>query len=278
MAKNGNSARILSGAIAERTIEKTYLALCSTQVPTGILRHCFRRKSKSHENAKPTLLREYNPSLLLLESDYDNRTVKETRTRTSKVVNDFPSVREEHAKKMKTSPSNRSGTQPSFIWQLAELEILNCREVHVDELSADFLSTLERGRENKDANSISKPLFECEIRLITGRTHQIRLQFSAIGATLLGDSRYMPVEGLFDRTDEETQAGGKVVEEKINANKKSTRYMNTKPKRGNVNEDKNDFNSDISNTKKFTGDGAHLMGPEPKRYKPLHTYELSLGH
>ena len=265
LAKNGKSARILSGAIAERTIEKTYLALCSTQVPTGILRHCFRRKSKSHENAKPTLLREYNPSLLLLESIYDNRTVEETRTRTSKVVDDFSSARKEHAKKIKTSASNRSGTQPSFIWQLAELEILNCREVHLDELSADFLSTLERVRANKDANGISKPLFECEIRLITGRTHQIRLQFSAIGATLLGDSRYMPVEGLFDRTDEETIGDEKVVEEKTNANKKSTRYMNTKPKRGNVNEDKNDFHSDISNTKKFIGDGAHLMGPEPKR-------------
>jgi len=42
--------------------------------------------------------------------------------------------------------------------------------------------------------------FEVEVKLLTGRTHQIRLQLSAEGAPLVGDSRYEPVAGLLDNS------------------------------------------------------------------------------
>lgn len=37
--------------------------------------------------------------------------------------------------------------------------------------------------------------WESDVRLITGRTHQIRLQFAAVGCAVWGDVKYLPVDG-----------------------------------------------------------------------------------
>ena len=37
------------------------------------------------------------------------------------------------------------------------------------------------------------PAHECVIELLTGRTHQIRAQLSAVGCPLLGDGIYQPL-------------------------------------------------------------------------------------
>lgn len=55
----------------------------------------------------------------------------------------------------------------------------------------DGMATNQEEKENEKGST----LFECEIRLATGRTHQIRLQLAAIGSSILGDTRYSPVEG-----------------------------------------------------------------------------------
>ena len=47
-----------------------------------------------------------------------------------------------------------------------------------------------------------KPAWLAEVQLKTGLTHQIRLQFSALGAALHGDTRYTPVEGLLASAEE----------------------------------------------------------------------------
>jgi 23S rRNA-/tRNA-specific pseudouridylate synthase len=44
--------------------------------------------------------------------------------------------------------------------------------------------------------SQSLEVWECEILLHSGRTHQIRAQFAAIGAPLLGDVMYGPLCGV----------------------------------------------------------------------------------
>ena len=80
----------------------------------------------------------------------------------------------------KYDPSIISKDSVGGVWQLAELVILNVRRVQFnhDEFIGNF--------------------WECEIQLITGRTHQIRLQLAALGYPIYGDTRYTPVSGLLD--------------------------------------------------------------------------------
>jgi hypothetical protein len=74
------------------------------------------------------------------------------------------------------------------IWQLAELEILSCRKVQKHEISQEMFEYTDDGKnlrydddKNKNDDSFLEEIFEYKVRLITGRTHQIRLQFAAMG-------------------------------------------------------------------------------------------------
>jgi len=64
--------------------------------------------------------------------------------------------------------------------QRSELEVLKCSKV--------ALTGVAREKWGSTA-------FESELRLITGRTHQIRAQLGAVGCALAGDSLYTPVPG-----------------------------------------------------------------------------------
>lgn len=266
---------MLSKAIAERKIEKTYLALCRKEIPLGTVRHCFRRKSKSHENAKPTLLRAYDASLLDLKSSADglqgesttsDLTLKRLSTENKGGKKFGIKKRIEHAASVKIESENtdttqsssveikggsRSGNQPGNVWQLAELEVLSCTALSEEELTEDAREHLKSP--SGASTSSSRSLYECEIRLVTGRTHQIRLQLAAMGASIIGDSRYNPVEGLLDCSGDE----------EVGERAEGTRWLGPRDDSGVS--DIRSTDSPPTPAARAVGDGEHLMGPEPKR-------------
>ncbi|ONK61076.1 uncharacterized protein A4U43_C08F26010 [Asparagus officinalis] len=88
-------------------------------------------------------------------------------------------------------PVNRAprivSEDPIDSWHLCQLEVLECKEVPWPNANTD---------KNYNIDDCGWPLktsaYECRINLITGKTHQIRAQFAAIGAPIVGDSIYTP--------------------------------------------------------------------------------------
>lgn len=72
-------------------------------------------------------------------------------------------------------------------WLLCQLEVLDCKEVPWPN---SFIR--ERYQIEDCGWPVKNFAYECTVNLLTGRTHQIRAQFSACGAPVVGDSMYMP--------------------------------------------------------------------------------------
>ncbi|CAL0301176.1 unnamed protein product [Lupinus luteus] len=71
-------------------------------------------------------------------------------------------------------------------WQICQLEVMECNQVPWPTTVIQDKYCIE------DCEWPSKDYaYECKIKLLTGRTHQIRAQFAACKAPLIGDSTYM---------------------------------------------------------------------------------------
>ncbi|CAM6106761.1 unnamed protein product [Calypogeia fissa] len=72
-------------------------------------------------------------------------------------------------------------------WQICQMEIFSCKLV-------PWPSPSTMGRVGiKDCGwKTQSHAYECTLRLLTGRTHQVRTQFAALNAPLVGDSMYIP--------------------------------------------------------------------------------------
>lgn len=86
------------------------------------------------------------------------------------------------------------GSTPGILY-LANDDSDSLSPCHLEIISAE-----ESGTNNEDG----EPMWLVEVILGTGLTHQIRLQFAALGASINGDSRYRPAEGhLIDPAKEQ---------------------------------------------------------------------------
>jgi 23S rRNA-/tRNA-specific pseudouridylate synthase len=334
-SKDAETSARLNKVVSGRDIGKIYKVLCRKPVPLGVLRHCFRRKSKRHDNAKPTLLREYDDRLVSSTSaavvSDDEGIVASAGTKGSTSIssskNSLELVQPQSGTAAGKSSRSGSAAKTGRVWQLAELEVLSCRKLDAHELCDALLKGEEHQGEDQQLTSVptsttfsptpksntlgslrkektrslrsrliqrrssrwmestsasdvehnqqrdkddvvtaaaankqqqqeeeeGQEYYECEVELVTGRTHQIRLQFAAIGSPILGDSRYEPAAGMLDDT-------GDVDEFLVDVFAKERPF------------------SDSSNrsTSSSIGDGSHLFGPEPKRYVVM--YMLRYRH
>ncbi|KAJ4776229.1 Pseudouridine synthase family protein [Rhynchospora pubera] len=72
-------------------------------------------------------------------------------------------------------------------WHLSQLEVLECIEVPWPSANISEAHGIE-----DSGWPPQEYAYECKVNLLTGKTHQIRAQFAAIGAPLVGDAMYMP--------------------------------------------------------------------------------------
>lgn len=107
------------------------------------------------------------------------------------------------------SPGDRPGRQQAPVGDAAGSEhVTNSGE---DPRGVTEPSTWAHGREQVSNDAATEgPLFEVTVRLLTGRTHQIRAQLAAVGSPIVGDSMYSPLEGAL--VPAEGPAGPDVLE------------------------------------------------------------------
>jgi len=136
-AKSSAVSEAFNAAWRQKQVQKYYKVLSQQRVSLGLMEHSFRRKSKSHVDAKPTLLRNYSEELCV-------------------GVDEADVARE---------------------WQRCALTVHSCTPL------------------------AGMDMHESDVELLTGRTHQVRLQFAASSAPIHLDTRYTPVAGMLDEED-----------------------------------------------------------------------------
>ncbi|RDX60332.1 RNA pseudouridine synthase 6, chloroplastic, partial [Mucuna pruriens] len=105
-------------------------------------------------------------------------------------------------------------------WHLCQLEVMECRKIPwPTTASQDKFCVEDCGWPCQDY------AYECKINLLTGRTHQIRAQFAACRAPLIGDSMYMPA-AIADMSNPGLNPFGKYEKDFSSESEKETAVIN----------------------------------------------------
>ncbi|XP_061347923.1 RNA pseudouridine synthase 6, chloroplastic isoform X2 [Gastrolobium bilobum] len=105
-------------------------------------------------------------------------------------------------------------------WQLCRLEVMECNKVPWPTAAIqDKYCVEDCGWPSQDY------AYECKINLLTGRTHQIRAQFSACKAPLIGDSAYMPA-AIAEMVNPGLNPFGKYIKDFSSESEKETSVIN----------------------------------------------------
>ncbi|KAG4960145.1 hypothetical protein JHK87_036778 [Glycine soja] len=105
-------------------------------------------------------------------------------------------------------------------WHLCQLEVLECRKIPWPTTAIqDKYCVEDCGWPSQDY------AYECKINLLTGKTHQIRAQFAAYKAPLIGDSMYMPA-AIADVSNPGLNPFGKYKKDFSSESEKETAVVN----------------------------------------------------
>ncbi|CAK8544659.1 unnamed protein product [Lathyrus sativus] len=105
-------------------------------------------------------------------------------------------------------------------WHICQLEVLECRKIPWPTIVVqDEYCVEDCGWPSQDYG------YECKINLLTGRTHQIRAQFAACKAPIIGDSMYMHA-AIAEMSNPGLNPFGKYKRDFISESEKETAEIN----------------------------------------------------
>lgn len=153
LARTADFARRFNDALRARRVRKLYACLTLAPVPTGLMEHWTEETS---EGPRRHLARELLPgdATWSPSADADERAF--------------------------LHPDGR---------KRCVLRVLGCEPIDPGSLTEAF-SEATRGRLASSESGAPPTYHESRVELVTGRTHQIRAQFAASGAPLVGDALY----------------------------------------------------------------------------------------
>ncbi|KAJ8442295.1 hypothetical protein Cgig2_011218 [Carnegiea gigantea] len=187
LARTEEYCSVFHRKIRDKLIKKLYLSLASAPMPCGMITHYMHPSSRA-----PRIISEGNHVMSFTNSLHN--MILSTILKKQYVFDDHQHsvwiLPELKADEVGTFfPNLMFGLNAEYVegWQLCQLEVLDCEAVPWPN------AVIKNKYQIQDCGWPERNFaYECKINLVTGRTHQIRTQFAACGAPLVGDSMYMP--------------------------------------------------------------------------------------